>query len=64
MSNLSGNSIHVRDENNKNIQSFTKDDFSYKKKDKNHMIIESDWINHISNQGQLYLLGFPDQNMF
>ena len=50
LSNLSGNSIHVKDENNTVLQSFTKDDFSYKKKDKMSMMIESEYITHVSKE--------------
>jgi len=50
LNNLSGNSIHVKDEHNTVIHSFTKHDFSYKKKDKMSIIIESEYINTMSRE--------------
>ena len=52
LTNLNGNSIHVKDENGKVLSSFVKDDFSFKKKDKGSTVIEIGFVNNLSKKLQ------------
>ena len=50
LTNLNGNSIHVRNEDDKVIASFFKSDFSYKKKDGSSTIILFDYCREVSKK--------------
>lgn len=50
LSNLNNNLIHVKDEDNKIIQSFGKDDFSFKKKDGSSTMIITNYSKEISSK--------------
>lgn len=52
LTNLNGNSIHVKDKNGKVLSSFVKGDFSFKKKDKGSTVIELGFVNDLSKKLQ------------
>ncbi len=50
LTNINNNLIHVKDEDNKILQSFSKEDFSFKKKDGSSTIIVLNYSKEISNK--------------
>ena len=52
LTNLNGNSIHVRDPSNSIICSFEKDNFSFRKKDKGSTVIDLPYVNTVSKKLQ------------
>ena len=50
LSNIQNHSIHVKDDNDKVVVSFKNNDFSFKKKDKSNMIIETPYLLEISKK--------------